>query len=181
MQTWDVTVTLDTPLPDEDTLGEILAALPSGSAVGRSAWSDRLTISVGAWADLPAEAAALGTAFARHAAGTAELDPLPVILGVEALTTEESERRAVEPRAAELLSVSEAAEILGIGAAAVRLRAQQGKHGAVRVGELGWVFPRDAVERAAHPSQQGTPAHRADLATIASRRHAGHLGDDGVQ
>jgi excisionase family DNA binding protein len=146
---WDVAVTLDVALPDGDALGAILDALPSGSAVGRSAWSDHLTVQVTAFAPDVRAAAATGVLFAEHAwramAGTVEV---PDVLGLEVLTPEETERRSArseEPL--ELVSVTEAADMLGVTPGRIRQRAAAGELGAIKVGDAGWAFPRDLVER----------------------------------
>jgi len=155
MQTWDVTVTYDVPLPDEPVLDQILENLPSGSAVGgaavgRSPWSDRLAISITVHGRHVDDASRVGLLLADNALYALVADePLPRRVGVEVLDEEETERRTVEPQAPDLMSTAEAAEALGITPAAMRQRGQRGELGAVKVGDAGWVFSRRAVEAAA--------------------------------
>jgi excisionase family DNA binding protein len=151
---WDVTVTLDVALPAENVLAEILGALPAGAGTGRSAWSDRLTVSLELYATSPARAGELGVELAEHAIHAAALeradgDPTRVV-GIEVLTPEEVERRrarAEEPL--ELVSVTEAADLLGVTPGRIRQRAAAGDLGAIKVGDAGWAFPRALVEREA--------------------------------
>jgi excisionase family DNA binding protein len=130
---------LDLAPPAEDVLAEIVDALPGGASAGRSAWSDRLAGSVELLANNAVRAGELAAELAEHA-----------VLGIEVLTPEEAERRsarAEEPL--DLVSVSEAADLLGLTPGRIRQRAAAGDLGAIKVGDAGWAFPRQLVEREA--------------------------------
>lgn len=146
MTTWDVTVTLDLPTPDEPLLAEILDALPRGATAGRSPWSEHLRVTVEVRGDVdPLDAARAVAVFVVGALDRDSGNPVRV-LGVEVLADDETERRSPEPRPLDLVSTDEAAELLHLKPARVRQLAQAGELGAVKVGDAGWVFPRRAVE-----------------------------------
>jgi hypothetical protein len=149
VNTWDVSITLDVATPDEKVLDAIREALPSGSAVGRSAWSDALVVSVELHTFDVERAAELGILLARHAAIAAlgaEVRPI----GVEVLTPEQSELRSARAdQPLDLVSVTETADMLGVTPGRIRQRAAAGDLGAIKVGEAGWAFPRALVEREA--------------------------------
>lgn len=151
---WDVTVTVDLPLPDEGVLHELITVLPAGVSLGRSPWVNRLTIGLELFAANPTSAGALGAQLVEHALHALELADQPTIVGLEVLTPEETEQRSAGlDHPLELVSVTEAAQMLGITSAAMRARAQAGRHGAIKVGNAGWAFRRDVIEReATHPS-----------------------------
>lgn len=105
-------------------------------------------------------AADLGHALARHAVaeglGTEHVDAAVLVrVVVEPATESDARTERVLDRFDQLpplVSVTEAAEILGLTPAGVRYRAERGQHGARKVGDI-WVFPRfhveaDAAERA---------------------------------
>ncbi|WP_051362881.1 helix-turn-helix domain-containing protein [Amycolatopsis thermoflava] len=72
----------------------------------------------------------------------------PVYL--EAMTDAEFQDRQEQPPIPPLLSVAEAAAVLGRTEQAVRLQAEKGRYGAFRIGKT-WAFPRSLVEAAARP------------------------------
>jgi excisionase family DNA binding protein len=151
---WDITVTLDLALPAADVLAEIVDALPAGGTAGQSAWSDRLTVGITLHARSAAQAGALAAELAEHALDAAAVERAdgadPRIIAIEALTPEETEARTArsgEPL--ELVSVTEAADLLGVTPGRIRQRAAAGELGAIKVGDAGWAFPRDLVQREA--------------------------------
>lgn len=153
MRSWDVTVTLDLLLPDEETLAGIVDNLPAGGIAGRSSWSDRLAVGTTINHTSAAGAARIAVELVEHAlyeAADRTSWEASVVLGVEALDVDEAERRTVEPAPLDLVSVTEAAEMLGISPTAARARAERREMGATKVGGAAWVFPRHLVEQAAN-------------------------------
>lgn len=151
MTEFAVTITYDMPCPDSEMLSDL--AEGQITSAGRSPWSDRLAMTVhlhsGPWAaDTVVQAAMTMTLSAISQAGTGDpvtgSDPRPV--AVEVLTGEEIERRSPEPPSirSRFVSTSEAAEIIGISARAVRQQAAG--LGGEQIGEAGWLFPRALID-----------------------------------
>lgn len=159
MTEYAVVLELDTAAPDEAGLIALIGALPGGSSAARLP-DGRLRLGVTLNTPDVTEAARLAAHFAPHALQAAGLPAAPTTRVVaERADLSDARTDAILDRLDRLpplVSVTEAATILGISAAATRQRAQAGKHGAVKVGEA-WIFPRASVEADARPSRKGNP------------------------
>lgn len=144
---YDVRITLAWPRVGPAPLEELVAALPAGGGAGQPA-PDRLIItSVQHDDNYAPNVVGYALAAARGACAWCKIpNDLPV-LAIDVCTPEEAERRGDGPPPLDLVSTAEAAEMLGVTAAAVRARAAdpRGFAGGVRVGDAGWVFPRAEV------------------------------------
>ncbi|AEI11801.1 excisionase family DNA-binding protein [Cellulomonas gilvus] len=138
---YNARVDLDRPAPrghDDPWVDQVIAELDGyGPAVSRS-WDGRTSIDLTLPATDVRQAVTTTLALVAHAAGAV------AVTGLEVLTTEALDRRPATKPMPDLLSVTEAAEQLGVSRQAVLQRIEAGKLAAARVGTT-WAIPADAV------------------------------------
>jgi len=140
---YNATITLNRPAPDgpddpwvDITIDTLVGLSPAISGDNRET---RLVVTI------PADDARQATVLAGAIA--ASVAPQASLIGLEVITTEEFDRRNGVPPMPDLLSVTQAADALGVTRQAVLQRIASGSLPAARVGEV-WAIPASVVARA---------------------------------
>lgn len=183
MDTWTITLTLDTAPLDEAGLHELVRALPGGSA-GRSPYGPQLRVGVHLLADNPEQAVAVARVLVHTALASIGAETIGDPLAVEVLTEDEADRRLAVADARHdsglppMYSTKQAAELLGVTPGAIRQRAESGTIPTRKVGDAGWIFPAAAIDAlAAMKGRKPGPAPSPPNRLHANRRAAGELSD----
>ncbi|MCR6703170.1 MAG: excisionase family DNA-binding protein [Cellulomonas sp.] len=137
---YNARVDLDRPAPaghDDEWTDHVLAELAGHSAAVSRALDGRTTIDLTLPADSLRQAVTTALALVTHATGA---EPV----GLEVITTESFDRRHGAEPVGRLLSVTEAANALGVSRQAVLQRIESGSLPASRVGNA-WALPASAV------------------------------------